>query len=152
MIYFIYLFLLLKFFNIFSIFSCTADYFFSDSNDVNMIMPSFVFRITKEIIFQIRVDLINLGIIITTLQLNLLKHDIDIPSVVESGSDWFNTILVNKSKIQIAETCRAILFGVCIMLFTFLPFWVIGKQYADKGKSKVANYRILNIIFLLYLK
>lgn len=122
MIYFIYLFLLLKFFNIFSIFSCTAACLPSDSNDVNMIIPSFVFHITKEIIPQIRVDLTDHGIIITTLQSNLLKDDIDIPSVVESGSDWFNTILVNKSEVQIVATCCAILLGVCIMLFTFLTF------------------------------
>lgn len=186
-------FLLLKFLNIYSFFSCTVYCLPSDPDDINMTVPGGIVRTTKEIIPKIGIGLRDLGVISATLaaagkmlppqakaatvaavyttfkigetmhrfasiprkpssQSNLPKDYINIPSVAESNSDWFNTIFVNMSEVQIVATCCAILLGVCIMLFTFLLLWVIGREYADKAKSRMCNYGILNKIFLFYLK
>lgn len=72
--------------------------------------------------------------------------------MVESSSNWFNTIFVNMCEVEIVTTCCAILLGIYIMLFTFLTLWVIGREYANKFKSRMWNYGILNTIFLFYLK
>lgn len=76
----------------------------------------------------------------------------NIPSVIEPHSDSMSGVFENMSDIQTIATCCAGLIGVCIMLFTFLTLWVLGREYADKAKSIIANYRILNKIFLFYLR
>ena len=56
------------------------------------------------------------------------------------------------SDIQILAACCAGLIAICIVLFTFLTFWVIGREYANKAKSVMLKYHTLNKIFLFYLK
>lgn len=80
------------------------------------------------------------------------NNSTNMPSVIEPSFNWINNMIANMSDVQIIATCSAVLICVCIMLFTFLILWILGREYVDKFKSIASKYPILNKIFLFYLK